>query len=72
MVSRVDLGRTNVLGESCMFQIKPELTEKKTLKMNGWNLKNHPIEKENHLPSTSLVWLCVNFPGCSVLDFEAS
>ena len=25
------------------------------LKMNGWKLKNHPIEKENHLNQTSIL-----------------
>ena len=31
--------------------------------------KNHPIEKENHLPSTSIFGFHVNLPGC-MFNFE--
>ena len=34
-------------------------------KMNGWNLKNHPIEKENHLPNHHFQLPAVNLPGCT-------
>ena len=37
------------------------------LKTTGWNLTNQPIEKENHLPSTSILgfkMLIINLPGC--------
>ncbi len=30
--------------------------------------KNHPIEKENLLPSTSMFWgFHINFPGCMLV-----
>ena len=35
----------------------------KTQKINGWNLKIHLIEKETHLPSTSIL-------GCNMLIFQ--
>ena len=36
-----------------------------TCKINGWNLKIHPIEKENHLNQTFSFWGSILiFPGC--------
>ena len=32
-------------------------------KFNVWNLKNDPVEKESHLPSTSIFGIHVNFFG---------
>ena len=37
-------------------------------KINDWNLKNHLFEKENHLPSTFIFGMHVNFQGCSLLE----
>ena len=39
------------------------------LKINGWNLKIHQIEKENHLNQTSI---CVNLSGSTKLFTKAS
>ena len=43
-----------------------------TLEINGWNLKNHPIEQENnHLPSTSILGLHVNFRPAISTSFDS-